>query len=172
MKLLFISITYVSYRFLDNPYFIEWQQKIADCARSGVNLKRLSDSRFRKNVLPNLSDKVLLKQKQDFNDFDYWTVSIDEWKDCSRQSYYAVMLVNNSSQIYLGNITPPRGNSDNIRLGIKDIILPYIGKIRAIVTDSPNVMVKMRNDLHKELTEIIPIRCPLYAINLWLGHAA
>lgn len=34
------------------------------------------------------------------------------------------------------------------------------------MTDSPNVMVKMRNDLHKELNHIVPIRCPLHALNL------
>lgn len=155
-----------THRFLDNKFFVEWQNKIAECARSGISTKRLSDSRFRKNILPKMTEKVNEKQKKAIEEKDNWTVSVDEWKDCSKISYYAVMLVSSESQIYIGNAPVDRGTSDNIRFGVIDIIQPYLSKIRALVTDSPNVMVKMRNDLQKDIRSVIPIRCPLHAINL------
>lgn len=92
-------------------------------------------------------------------------MSVDEAKDCSRIGYYAVMLLNAiiPRQVYLGNAPVVRGTSDNIREGVKELIKPYLHKIRAIITDSPNVMVKMRTDLLKNKSSI---RCLLHVLNM------
>ena len=36
----------------------------------------------------------------------------------------------------------------------------------ALVTGSPNVMEKMRSDIHKDFKNIIPLKCSLHVLNL------
>lgn len=83
----------------------------------------MTDSRFRKKIFPELAKKVNEKQEAIIEELDDWSVSIDEAKDCSRTSYYAVMLLNAivPREVYLGNALVERGNSDNIREGVKGL---------------------------------------------------
>lgn len=113
-------------------------------------------------------DEITARQRQTVFESDSWTISLDGWKDCSRIHYYSVMLVCKKSQIFLTNLRldMKRPTSPNLMAELIRVVEPYITQIKAVVTDSPNAMTKLRKDICAIYAAIVNIRCPLHAINL------
>lgn len=82
--------------------------------------------------------------------------------------FYSVMLVNGIEQHYIGNLEldSVRHTTLNIKEQLNVLLKDYLPNIKAIVTDSPNVMVRMRQDFCEENSQIIPLRCVLHQFNL------
>lgn len=103
---------------------------------------------MRTTVLDSITVKVLARQALEIALIMFWTLSLDGWTDISGNSVYAVLLICGTQQHYIGNleIDLKRHTSDNILAALEYILGDHINRIRAIVTDSPNVMKKLRAD--------------------------
>lgn len=78
----------IPYRFLQNPFLIAYQEKYESKGR-----QRLSDFRMR--------TKVYLEHCIEKHN---WTLCLDGWEDSSHNSIVAVMLIDHSSNHYIGNL--------------------------------------------------------------------
>lgn len=135
---------------------------------AGKTYRQLTDTRLRREVIGRLDGRAITEQQKIIQQHHNWTVSLDGWEDCTHISYYAVLLVDNKRALYLDNLEldHKRHTADIIREELKKVLTPYLSRVKAIVTDSPTTMNKMRNELHKDLPHIVVIRCVLHVINL------
>lgn len=128
-------------------------------------------SPFRKKAdwLPNADDgDVEKRQEEEIQKSRHWTLSLDGWTDASKNSIYAVLLINQNTQHYLGNLelSEKRHTADNIGPALIQLLGEKIQSVAAIVTDNPNVMKKVRGDLCIKHSRIVNMGCVLHSINL------
>lgn len=123
---------------------------------------------MRTTVLKSILLKVEERQEQEINKIYFWTISLDGWKDISGNSVYAVLLTCGSQQHYIGNleIDLQRHSSDNILKALGAIVGEHSNRTRAIVTDSPNVMKKLRSDFCAIYPRVHNLACVLHELNL------
>lgn len=147
---------------------MQWKEALIDAALEGKRFTRLSDFRIRDKVIPAMVSDIEARQAVEIRKHNNWTLNLDGWTCCSGLSHYATMIGDKVSQMYLDNLELDlkRHTAAELLRSLKIVIAPFISNIRAIVTDSPNVMIRLRADLHAEYHHIIPIRCPLHALNL------
>lgn len=119
-------------------------------------------------MLDSITVKVLARQALEIALIMFWTLSLDGWTDISGNSVYAVLLICGTQQHYIGNleIDLKRHTSDNILAALEYILGDHIIRIRAIVTDSPNVMKKLRADFCEKYSWVHNLGCVLHEINL------
>lgn len=129
---------------------------------------RLSDFRLRNKVLPQIVKEVEEKQERQLASAKDWTLVLDGWTDKSKNSIYAVMMVNHNEQHYLGNLelTFMRHTADNIREQLKILVGTKMELVGGICTDNATVIEKMRKDLCLEFPGIVDMGCVLHVHNL------
>lgn len=123
---------------------------------------------MRTKILPAITAKVEERQRIGIAAKNSWTLSLDGWTDVSGNSIYAVLLINGMQQHYLGNLelNLKRHKADVILLELEKLVGDNSGRIRAIVTDSPNVMKKLRKDYCDKNPATHNIKCVLHELNL------
>lgn len=123
---------------------------------------------MRTKVLPDIDEKALAELLEWIKKHTHWTISLDGWTDCSGNYIVAVMLNDGSTKHYLGNLELKNDihSADVLCDGLESKLGEYIYYCKGIVTDSPNVMVDLRNKFCKNHPHLVNIRCVLHGINL------
>lgn len=108
------------------------------------------------------------RQAEQISAYTHWTLSLDGWTDNSKNSIYAVLLVNRSQQHYVGNLdlAEKRHTSENILVALLQLLGENIKLVSGLVTDNPNVVKRFREDLCKQHPQIVHIGCVLHVLNL------
>lgn len=129
---------------------------------------RLSDYRMRSKVLPDLTDKAENSEAQSLEKHSNWTMSLDGWTDVSGNSIVAVMLVDGDKNHYIGNLDLDyvRHTAENIKAELIKLMGDKMNIAKAVVTDNPRVMLKLRNELCSGSSHLISLNCVLHGLNL------
>lgn len=118
--------------------------------------------------MPAIAAEVEKRQVQVIAEHTNWTLTLDGWTDVSSNSIYAVMLMDGTTQHYLGNLDfhQSRHTADNILASLEELLGERVNYVKAIVTDSPAVMVKFRESYCKRNKGVVNLGCVLHVINL------
>ncbi|MBW0509501.1 hypothetical protein O181_049216 [Austropuccinia psidii MF-1] len=136
----------IPFRFVENPFFKQFQEELVQSPFNLLNQFEISNK-----ILPQMHAKHELSLMRELNNQDNLTLSLDRWTDISGNSIYAMLLLCGQyfkRFVEILDLNCIQHTSNNILKAIKQVIkdkniLP--GKISAVVTDSPSVMVKFQN---------------------------
>lgn len=155
----------IPYRWLQNPYLRAYQAKYETKGRT-----RLSDYRLRTVVLPNLAEKAKSEQAFSVEQHDNWTLSLDGWSDISGNKIVAVMMLDGTKKHYIGNLDVKPGErhtADRLVTALVSLMGDeMLKRCKAIVTDSPNVMRKLRKMICDKYPNMVNLSCALHFHNL------
>jgi hypothetical protein len=104
-----------------------------------------------------------------------FTLLMDGWSDSSRKSVMGVMASCSSTShlISAENMSTVRHQAVNLQKHLVDQVSSYLDmadpqQVIAFVTDSPSVMIALRNSLSDAYPNIIGLPCALHVINLMI----
>lgn len=164
----------IPFRLLDNKMFLKWQAALVDMGASGVLHRPLSASRLRGETLVHMATAIDDRQCRMIEEHEHWCVSLAKWKDDGAGlSYCAVMLRDQKRTLHLDNLELDDVN----RRTLKQVVGNYSARIKAIVSDSPDTMQQMREDLAAEqFDSVLQLGCTRHVIesicqSLFTRHA-
>lgn len=123
---------------------------------------------MRDSILPKLKQNSLKNQDDQLQLHSDWTACLDGWTDCSGNSIYAVMMIDGETQHYIGNMNlgVQLHTADVLCRELMNLLGQRVHSLKAIVTDSPNVMVRLRKDFCLINPWVVDLKCCLHVINL------
>jgi hypothetical protein len=83
-----VATSPVPLRFLENPFFVEYQKLLAGRKYSVPDRKTIVNS-----VLPMIHGSLLSQKMEELDKLDGVTACLDGWKDVCGKSIYACMLL-------------------------------------------------------------------------------
>ncbi len=164
----------ISFRTVNNHFFIELIKKIHP-SYDLPGRKKLAGEVLTQEVLyvENKNESLLAEAA-------HLTLNIDGWSDrCRRSLYEYNVITDNRKAIVLSlvDISSYNHTADFLVNKLESVLarintnISITSKIRAIVTDNPNTMQKMREVFisKPENQHIVTLRCFAHAINLIAG---
>ncbi|MBW0560220.1 hypothetical protein O181_099935 [Austropuccinia psidii MF-1] len=166
-----LIVSNVSFRFLDNKYFQDYQRALV---RSPYKLPT-RDS-ICNNVLPLLHAKREAMILEQVINTQGMTLSIDGWTDVSGCSLYALLLLKGQhikQFIDILDLNLKRHTAENLYEAVKNCFdrkQISFRNISAVVTDSPSVMIKFQKLLTNDNPHVVRTHCVLHSFNLIAKH--
>lgn len=156
-------IFYYLNRFLNNPYLVAREKKYGV---KGIN--RLSDFRLRTAILPKLQQEADEMEVKCLARHDGWTLSLDGWTDVSGSEIVAVLLLDGSTRLYIGNLNlrDKRHTAVNLYEALNDLLGDRFARVKGIVTDNPRVMNRLRDMVVDKHPHVVEMGCCLHVLNL------
>ena len=165
----FVISANLPFRVIDNPFL----KRLIDYAshnRSNCRLHSSTTMRYQyfNNFVSSIKSKNIQQLKADSN----ITIAMDGWTDCTGNSIYAIIALSPPIEYILSieDLSSVQHNAQNLKQHLTSVLFENNcidpSSLVALVTDSPNVMEKMRSDIHKDFKNIIPLKCSLHVLNL------
>jgi len=128
---------------LENPYFQQYQEELAQCVYKLPCQKQIVD-----NFLPTVHATYELELIDNVKNEKNLMISLDGWTDNGGNSIYAVLVQRGALVkhfIDILDLNCKRHTAENIYKALKDTLAKKtidMKNIHAVVTDSPSVMLK------------------------------
>eukprot|EP00733_Pompholyxophrys_punicea_P000772 Pompholyxophrys_punicea_v1_NODE_277_length_2406_cov_4.192684.p1 type:complete len:389 gc:universal NODE_277_length_2406_cov_4.192684:249-1415(+) len=157
----------IPFRFANDPFFIEYQNRLARSVYNPPSAFVLST-----NTLPKVHSEFSFEQQQNLLKMQGMTISLDGWTDSSGTSVYALVLLQSDTFRTFGDVLElfqKRHSAVNLFAALEETFqrLPLaFSTCRGIVTDNPSVMLCLRELVCQKYPWIISLRCCLHSWNL------
>ncbi|MBW0549116.1 hypothetical protein O181_088831 [Austropuccinia psidii MF-1] len=166
-----LIILNVSFQFIDNPYFHDYQRALV---RSPYKIPTCDS--MTSTILPLLHAKHEAMILHQISSCQRMTLSIDGWTDISGFSIYALLLLRGQyikQFVEILDLNLKRHTAENLVEAVKNCLdrkCISLKNISAVVTDSPSVIIKLQNLLTKDKPYIMKTHCVLHAFNIISKH--
>ncbi|MBW0491689.1 hypothetical protein O181_031404 [Austropuccinia psidii MF-1] len=154
--------------FLDNPYFQQYQEGLAQSLPYELPLR----TQITQTALPMLHAKHEMEIMNEVRNQKGLTLSLDGWTDVSGNTIYTVLLSRGDHLkhfIDILELTGKRHTAENFYEAVSECLLKKslkMSTISAVVTDSSSLMAGFQALMTTEHPHIIPTHCVLHVFNL------
>jgi hypothetical protein len=164
----------MSFRTVDNNFFVEFIKKLNPSYDLPGRKKLAHEVLTQEMVYVENKNESLLAEAA------HLTLNLDGWSDQCRRSLYEYNVITDSRRaivLSLADVSSSSHTADFLVDKLESVLaristnINITSKIRAIVTDNPNTMQKMREVFisKPKNQHIIGLRCFAHAINLIAG---
>ena len=169
IALKFVISANVSFRVIDNPFF----KRLINYASANKRECRLySSTTMRYKIFNKFVTKIRSNNLESLKSKTEITIAMDGWTDVTGKSIYAIIAISSSEEhiLSIDDLSSLQHTAYNLKEYLISVVFTdnHIDptSILAIVTDSPNVMEKMKTEVQNDYNNIIPIKCALHILNL------
>lgn len=153
--------------FLDNPYFIEYQNKLMRMNRFVLP----TSNHMKMSILPHLHDRYQAMEHSKLSTAEDCTLAIDSYTDYAGNIVYIIMLLKiGSSAVFVDSFDLTKAKatvehvSDGVGHALERLNVNITRQIAAVVTDSSSMMRTLSDRFKSQFKHIVTLPC---CVNVW-----